>query len=147
MASDAHAQLYPTRRTPLLTHAAVPRGHKQPTDETAPALENVSHFENGAPDLVSAGLDGGTALAQLVQQATLMPRSPLPGQRSKPCPGGAVEEVNGHCWLKLSVTPELLKAGACENSSVYEPSTGWCQAHLAFYLPFFDNRRNAVDGQ
>jgi len=135
-------------------NAAVPRGgdgavdpgHEQPTEETAPAQEKVSHFEIGAPGLVSAGLDGGTAMAQLVQQATLMPKSPLPGQRSAPCPTG-VEAVNGLCWLKLTVTPMLLKRGACENAAHYEPSEGWCQAHLAFYYPFFDTQRNAVDGQ
>jgi len=85
-------------------------------------------------------------MAQRLKQATLMPTSPLPGQLSGSCPDGA-EEVNGLCWLKFTLTPAQVKAGGCEASWRYEPSTGWCKAHLVCYEPCFGTRRNSVDGQ
>jgi len=95
----------------------------------------------------SSQVQGGTAMAQLLRQATLMPTTPFPGQRSAPCPSGAVE-VNGLCWIKLSFTPAQVQAGACESSSFYEPSKGSCNTHMVAYTIVFDNRQNnTVDGK
>jgi len=93
----------------------------------------------------SSQMQGGMALAQLLKQATLMPTSPLPFQRRAPCPD-AVEAVNGLCWRKI--TPAKLETGFCEDSAFYEPSKGWCQAHMAAYRPFYGDppRNNNTSG-
>jgi len=97
---------------------------------------------------VSAGLSEGLVFAQLVTQALPMPTKPLPGQLVGPCPDG-VEEINGLCWGKTPLTPVQIKAGACEKWGLYEPSDGWCRAHMAGYRPHNDTRdsRNSVEPQ
>jgi len=105
-------------------------------------MEGASHGPNLASFANSSQVHGGTVMAQFLMQATLMPTSPLPFQRPRPCPD-AVEEVNGLCWLKVSWTSAQVKTGACEDSAFYEPEKGWCQAHLASYRPYLDIHRNS----
>src|SRR4051794_3354214 len=97
---------------------------------------------------LSSGLDGGTELTNLVTQALPFPDGPVRQQLAAPCPEG-IEEINGYCWLIVNFATVSVKAGACNEDGVYEPSEGWCRAHHAGYRPFRGTRRknNTVDPQ
>jgi len=81
----------------------------------------------------------------LLKNALPMPAGGLPRQLAAPCPED-IEEINGYCWFKWSLTPGQVKIGACDQPDVYEPSAGWCRAHNAAFLPWYGRRRtnNAV---
>ncbi|HLL56218.1 MAG TPA: hypothetical protein VK447_21825 [Myxococcaceae bacterium] len=115
-----------------------------PDGGTEPSPWEASPPEGGAS---SGGLDAGTALGKLLKNALPMPAGGLPRQQSAPCPEGITEEFNGHCWVRWPLTPELVRAGACDTLGLYEPSAGWCRAHNAGFRPWLEQRRtnNAVD--
>jgi hypothetical protein len=95
----------------------------------------------------SGGLDAGTAMMELLKSAQPMPMvGGLPRQRAAPCPEG-IEEYNGFCWSRWSLTPAQVEQGTCEDPVFYEPSPGWCRTHRAGFRPWYGRRRtpNAVD--
>lgn len=108
--------------------------------EPLPA-ERESAGEEGEDEALSAGLDGGTQLTKLVNQALPMPKGALHGQLTAPCPDD-VDEINGLCWGKVTLTPTQVKRGACDSLRLYEPSEGWCRANHAGYRPWFGSRKN-----
>jgi len=121
-------------------HQAMPDG---PGSGPGPGSREAPPPEEG---MTSGGLDAGTEMAELLKGAQPMPTGGLPRQQSAPCPGG-IEEINGYCWKRWPLTSEQVKAGVCDEPDLYEPSAGWCRAHLAGFRPFYGSRRtnNAVD--
>jgi hypothetical protein len=114
-----------------------------PDGGTGPSPSEVPPPEEGT---TSGGLDAGTAMAELLKGAQPMPTGGLPRQQSAPCPED-IEEFNGYCWLRSPLTPGQVKAGACDEPGLYEPSAGWCRTHKAGFRPWHGPRRinNAVD--
>lgn len=60
----------------------------------APSERGVPEEDLDAEEALSAGMDAGTAMTELLMQAIPMPRGPVPGQMAAPCPDIA-EEFNG----------------------------------------------------
>jgi len=76
-------------------------------------------------------------------RASPMPENGVPGQRRAPCPG-SVDVFDGNCWAKVTLSPEQVQDGVCDDPKLYEPSEGWCAAHHAAYRPYLARRpRNA----
>jgi hypothetical protein len=115
-------------------HAVTP---ELPDGGTGPSPWEATPPEGAA---TSGGLDAGTAMAELLKSAQPMPTGGLPRQQPAPCPAGT-EQFNGYCWKRWPLTPELVKAGACDQPDLYEPSAGWCRAHLAGFRPWYEPRR------
>jgi len=114
------------------------RGSGEPAASSTPAETEVP----------SAGLDGGTVLAELLTHALPLPAHGVPGQLPAPCPR-STEERSGYCWGRHVLTAEEVKDGACEHLQLYEPSPGWCHAHLMGYHPFLGTHKknNVVEPQ
>lgn len=116
-----------------------------PSVHPSPAIDPDG--EEDETQSLTGGLDGGTGIVRLVNQASPMPTHPLRKQHAAPCPEG-IDEFNGYCWMKLSLTPAQIKAGACEEEGMYEPSPGWCREHNAGYRPYRGGRPGtSVDPQ
>jgi len=96
----------------------------------------------------TAGLDGGTALAEALVKALPFPPHGVPGQKAAPCASGE-EEFSGYCYAKYQLTANNVSRGHCESLRLYEPSPGWCRAHRLGYLPVYTGRKdnNAVEPQ
>ena len=91
----------------------------------------------------SQGQDGGSATVNPGIRASPMPKNGVPGQRRAPCPG-SVDVFDGNCWGKVTLSPEQVQDGMCDDPKLYEPSEGWCAAHHAAYRPYLARRpRNA----
>ncbi|HLL56217.1 MAG TPA: hypothetical protein VK447_21820 [Myxococcaceae bacterium] len=122
--------------------------HHAVTPESPDGGIGASPWDAPPPEegMTSGGSDAGTEMAELLKSALPMPTGGLPRQRAAPCPED-VEEINGYCWTKWSLTPAQVKTGACEDPGMYEPSAGWCRAHKAGFRPWYGPRRinNAVD--
>jgi hypothetical protein len=117
------------------------------TPEVAPSERGLPEEDLDAEESLSAGMDAGTAMTELLMQAIPMSRGPVPGQMAAPCPDEA-EEFNGYCWGKVALTSRQVKAGFCDTAGLYEPSEGWCRAHRAGYRPLRSaRRRNTIEGE
>jgi hypothetical protein len=100
----------------------------------------------GARATRSTGVPGVDADSNADQALLPMPKGGVPGQSGAPCPEG-IDELEGYCWIRYSLTATQVKSGVCETDAVYEPSAGWCRAHHAGYAPYRRPRRriNVVD--